>query len=386
MWLALVTYPLSAAVQEVCARIGLVTGHGLAAVAKKNYGKPLLAIIASLLVIANTINIGADIQAMSGTVRLLAPSWDFSLIAVAITALTLLFLIVLPYKSYARYLKLTSLVLFSYVLVAFLANVNWSEALHNFLLPSINLTPDYLMTLVGILGTTISPYMFFWQANEEVEEEISKGIIRKDDQETSHPHLLNIDRRIIRNMYIDVNVGMFYSELIMFFIILATATTIFKAGVITNVSDLSLDQLANVLRPLVGDTAFLLFAVGIIGVGMLAIPVLAASASYATAELFGWKEGLNKKFQEARGFYLVIILATLVGLSLNFLGVKPVAALYYTAILNGVIAIPLLIVIWRIGNNKHILGNYTSGKLSNILVIITIIFMTAAALAMFLIH
>lgn len=383
LWLALATYPLSAAVQEVCARIGLVTGHGLAAVTKKHYGRFILFIVALLLVGANTINIGADIQAMSATLLLIFPEWDFAIVAVCLTAFILFCLVFLPYRTFASYLKFTALVLFAYIIVAFFANVDWNLALRSLLIPSISLQPTYIMTLVGILGTTISPYMFFWQASEEVEEEVSKGLIRKDDPKAQHPQLLKIDRRIIKNMYLDVNLGMFYSETIMFFIIVSSAASIFSQGGATSVTDLSLDQLANVLRPLVGDTAFLLFAIGIVGIGLLAIPVLAGSASYAISELFGWKEGLNKNFREAKGFYAVIILATLVGLALNFIGIRPVAALYYTAVLNGVVAVPLLFIIWRIGNNRKILGEHTSGWLSNTLVIATIIFMAAAVTAMF---
>ncbi|MBU6389885.1 Nramp family divalent metal transporter [Patescibacteria group bacterium] len=386
LWLSLITYPLSAAVQEVCARIGLVTGHGLAAVTKRYYSRNLLYVVTLLLVIANTINIGADIQAMAATFQLLTPSVDFSFIAIGITALILFFLIVLSYKAYARYLKLASITLFSYIFVAFLAHVDWHTAIHSFLVPSLSMKPDYLVTLVGILGTTISPYMFFWQANEEVEEEIAKGMIRKDDPGTNHTGLRHISRRFITDMHIDVNVGMFYSELIMFFIITATAATIFSQHAVTNVTDLTLTQLANVLRPLVGDTAFLLFNLGVLGVGLLAVPVLAGSASYAIAELFDWKEGLNKKFHEAKGFYTVIVFATLIGLALNFIGVQPVAALYYTAVINGVVAAPLLIVIWLIGNNKKILGEHTSGWLVNTLMGITIIGMAAAAVALFVFH
>ena len=386
LWLALVTYPLSAAVQEVCARIGLVTGHGLAAVAKKHYSKTILFIIVFLLVTANVINIGADLQAMAATLQLVLPKADFSLLAVGITILTLFLLIALPYKSYARYLKLVAVVLFSYVFVALVSGVNWHDAFREFFIPTISFSPAYLMTLVGILGTTISPYMFFWQANEEVEEHIAHGIIRKDGPETQHPQLLKIARRIITSMYIDVNVGMFYSELIMFFIIIATAATLFHNGTVQDVSQLSLQQLANVLRPLVGDTAFLLFTIGIVGIGMLAIPVLAGSASYATAELFGWQQGLNKKFSEAKGFYLVIIFATGLGLLLNFIGIAPVAALYYSAVLNGVVAVPLLFIIWRIGNNKKILGHYTSGWLSNLLMGATFLLMLGAAVAMIVVR
>ncbi len=312
---------------------------------------------------------------MAASIRLLYPALDFPIVAVSLTALILFILVSLSYKAYARYLKVACLSLFSYVIVAFLSNVPWSQVAHDFFYPTISFQPAYLLTIVAILGTTISPYMFFWQANEEVEEEIARGIIRKDDAATNHKSLFKISRGLIKDMYIDVNVGMFYSELIMFFIITSTAATLYAQGSVTSVSDLTLDQLASVLRPLVGDTAFWLFTLGVVGVGLLAVPVLAGSASYAISELFDWKQGLNKKFHEAKGFYLVIILATVIGLCLNFLGIQPVAALYYTAIINAIVAVPLLIIIWRIGNNKVILAEHTSGKLSNFLVPITILCM-----------
>jgi NRAMP (natural resistance-associated macrophage protein)-like metal ion transporter len=381
LWLALFCYPLSAAVQEVCARIGIVTGHGLAAVAKKHYPKGILYLIVGLLAVANTINIGADIQAMAAVITLLNPAIDFAVAAVGLTVIILFFLLALSYKSYAKFLKLAALSLFSYVFVAFLSEVNWKETFHYLLVPTLSFHPAYLLTLVGILGTTISPYMFFWQANEEVEEEIAKGVIRENRSPILHKPR-RISRALMKDMYIDVNVGMFYSSLIMFFIITVTAANLYSSGTIANVNDIQLDQLASVLRPLVGDTAYFLFAIGIIGIGMLAVPVLAGSASYAIAELFDWKEGLNKKFHEAKGFYVVIILATLVGLALNFIGIHPVAALYYTAIINGIVAVPLLAVIWLIGNNKKILGEHVSGPLSRTLVGITLLVMTAAIVAL----
>lgn len=384
LWLSWLLYPLAAAVQEACARIALVTGHGLAAVTKKHYGKPLLFGVAFLLVSANTVNIGADLQAMTATVLLVAPGLNFAAVALFITLLTLGLLILLPYTHYVRYLKVASLVLLSYVLVAFLSTIDWQAVLAGFLLPTLNLQPAYLLAVFGTIGTSISPYMFFWQASEEVEEEVAMGLIRDNDPKTSHPGLRKLDPRIIKDMRIDVNAGMFYSQLIMFFIIVSTAGNLYTGGMVKDVSQLTLEQLANVLRPLVGDTAFLLFALGIVGVGLLAIPVLAGSASYAISELFGWQEGLNKKFHEAKGFYLVIVLATLTGLILNFVGIQPVAALYYTAILNGLVAVPLLFIIWRMSNSQKILGEHTSGWLSNTLIVITLLIMTAGAISLFL--
>ena len=282
-----------------------------------------------------------------------------------------------------KYLKWVALVLFSYLIVAFLSHVDWGVALKSLVVPTITMDAGYITMLVAILGTTISPYMFFWQANMEVEEEIASGAITSSDPQLKHPRKLFLGRRAINDMQIDINVGMFYSELIMFFIIVSTASTIYKAGA-KDVGQLDLAGIAQVLRPLAGDAAYLLFTLGIVGIGLLAIPVLAGSAAYALSEVFGWEEGLDKKFHEAKGFYIAIILATLVGLALVFIGVDPVAALYYSAVINGVVAVPLLVIIFMIGNNKKILGERTSGKLSNSLLIITALLMGGAAAGLFL--
>jgi Mn2+/Fe2+ NRAMP family transporter len=289
----------------------------------------------------------------------------------------------MSYKNYAKYLKWVALVLFSYVIVAFLSRVDWGVALKSLVVPAITLDAGYITMLVAILGTTISPYMFFWQANLEVEEKIASGSITSSDPKMKHPRKLFLGRRAINDMQIDINVGMFYSELIMFFIIVSTASTINKAGA-KNVGQLDLAGIAQVLRPLAGDAAYLLFTLGIVGIGLLAIPVLAGSAAYALSEVFGWKQGLDKKFHQAKAFYITIILATIVGLGLVFVGVDPVAALYYSAVINGVVAVPLLVIIFLIGNNKKILGERTSGKLSNLLLIITTLLMGGAAVGMFL--
>lgn len=339
-----------------------------------------------LLFSANTINVGADLQAMSSTVNLLAPSLPYQLVAISFALITLILLILLPYRTYCRFLKYTTFTLFAYVIVAFFVHADWPAVFRNLFVPTLSSDPTYLMALVGVLGTTISPYMFFWQANEEVEEEISQGIIRKDTPEATHLNLLHSDPQMLRDMRIDVGSGMLYSQIIMFFIIVATASTLYTSGAASSVSNLSLTQLANVLQPLVGDTAFFLFTLGIIGTGLLAIPVLAGSASYAVSELFGWEEGLNKKFHEAKGFYIVIVISTVIGLSMNALGISPVSALFYTAIINGVVAVPILLIIWRIGNNRKILGEHTSGFLSNFFMGITFLIMAVAAIAMFILH
>ncbi len=383
VWASLVTYFLSAAVQEVCARIGLVTGHGLAAIIKHYFPRWVLYGVAFLLVAANTLNIGADIAAMAGSIHLVLPVVSTALAALLVVALTLTLLVLMSYKTYSKYLKWVALVLFSYMIVALLSNVDWGLALKSLVVPAIKLDSGYITTLVAILGTTISPYMFFWQANMEVEEKMASGSITSPDVQMKRPRKLVLGRRAINDMHIDINVGMFYSELIMFFIIVSTASTIYKAGA-KDLGQLDLAGIAQVLRPLAGDAAYLLFTLGIVGIGLLAIPVLAGSAAYALSEVFGWEEGLNKKFHEAKGFYLVIIMATLVGLGLVFVGVDPVAALYYSAVINGVVAVPLLVIIFLIGNNKKILGERTSGKLSNSLLIITALLMGAAAAGLFL--
>ncbi len=383
VWVSLATYPLSAAVQEVCARIGLVTGRGLAAIIKHYFPRWVLYVVAFLLVAANVLNIGADIEAMAASVHLLWPVVPTALAALLVVALTLTLLVSMSYKNYARYLKWTALVLFSYIVVAFLSHVDWGLALKSLVVPAIKLNTGYITTLVAILGTTISPYMFFWQANMEVEEEIDFGTITSADPKMKSPRMLVLGKRALSDMHIDVNVGMFYSELIMFFIIVSTASTLYQSGA-KNVGQLDLAGIAQVLRPLAGDAAFLLFTMGIVGIGLLAIPVLAGSAAYALSEAFGWEEGLYKKFHDAKGFYLTLIGATLVGLTLVFIGVDPVAALYYSAVINGIVAVPLLVLIFLIGNNKKILGERTSGKLSNTLLIVTALLMGSAVAGLFL--
>ncbi len=383
VWASLVTYFLSAAVQEVCARIGLVTGHGLAAIIKHYFPRWMLYVVAFLLVAANTLNIGADIEAMAGSIHLVLPVVPTVLAALLVVALTLTLLVSMSYKTYSRYLKWVAIVLFSYMIVALLSHVDWGQALKSLVAPAIKLDSGYITTLVAILGTTISPYMFFWQANMEVEEKIASGSITSPDPQMKRPRKLVLGRRAMNDMHLDINVGMFYSELIMFFIIISTASTIYKAGA-KDLGQLDLAGIAQVLRPLAGDAAYLLFTIGIVGIGLLAIPVLAGSAAYALSEVFGWEEGLYKKFHEAKGFYIAIILATLVGLGLVFVGVDPVAALYYSAVINGIVAVPLLVIIFLIGNNKRILGERTSGKLSNSLLIITALLMGGAVVGLFL--
>ncbi len=363
LWLALFTLPFMIAVQEMCGRIGLVSGKGIAGVIRHYYSRKLLAVAVILLLIANTVNIGADLGAMAAAAQLLIDV-PFAPLVLMMTALTLFLEIFITYKTYATYLKYLTLSLFSYFLVAFVVQQDWQAVFLSTFFPTILFSQEYLMNIVAVLGTTISPYLFFWQADEEVEEEVASGKLKAMGQGT--PAVEDTD---IRAMRMDTAMGMFFSNAVTFFIIMTTASTLHRNG-ITTIN--SATEAAEALRPLAGDFAFFLFALGIIGTGLLAVPVLAGSASYAVSEAFKWREGLYLKVQKAHGFYGVITIATLIGLLVNFTPVSPFAMLYYTAVLNGIIAPPLMIMILLISNNRKIMGQRTNSRLSNVLgVIIT---------------
>lgn len=373
LWTALFSFPLMTAIQEMCGRIGIVTGKGLAGVIKKNYSKPVLYGAVTLLLCANIINIGADLGAMAAAMQLLV-DLPFSLLVIATTLFTVCLQVFVPYHRYAQFLKYLALSLFAYVVTVFVVKQDWSAvALHTFV-PHISSDPHYIMNIVALLGTTISPYLFFWQTGEEVEEQIACGKMKTMGCGTP-----TLDGDDIANMRIDTAVGMFFSNIVMFFIIVTTASTLGAAG-ITNIA--SAAEAANALRPFAGDFAFLLFALGIVGTGLLAVPVLAGSAAYAVAETCGWKESLGLKWWQAKGFYAVIALATVAGLLLNFIGIPPFRALYYTAVLNGLAAPPLLFLILRIANNKKIMGTHTNGRVSNVLGWMTTLVMTGAGVAL----
>ncbi len=358
LWTALFSFPFMAAIQEMCGRIGIVTGKGLAGVMKKHYSKTVLYFCVLILLVANTINIGADLGAMAYSGQLIF-GIPFIYWLLGITAITLLLEIFVSYRLYAKVLKYFTFSLLSYLIVAFLVKQDWPAILISTFIPSFSFTKEYLFNIVAILGTTISPYLFFWQASEEVEEEVEAKELREMGNGIPKFHASRI-----KDLRIDTIVGMSFSNLIMFFIIVTTASTLGAHG-ITDIQ--TVDQAAQALRPLAGDWAYLLFALGIIGTGLLAVPVLAGSASYALAETFNMKEGLYRKFKQAHGFYGVITLATIVGLIINFTSIPPFKVLYYTAILNGLAAPPLLVMIMLISNNKKVLGNYTNHKLSNYL-------------------
>ena len=372
LWTAPFSFPFMTVVQEMCGRIGLVTGKGLARVIKDNYSKKILYFSVILLLIANSINIGADLGAMAASGQLLI-GIPFSVWLILITATTLILEIFVPYRLYSKFLKYLTLSLLAYIIVVFTVQQDWKQIVLSTLIPSFSFNKDYLLNIVAVLGTTISPYLFFWQANEEVEEEIDHHKVNKLGG------IPKLSKRDIHSMRLDTVLGMFFSNLAMFFIITTTASTLHIHG-ITDIQ--TADQAAQALRPFAGDFAFLLFAAGIIGTGLLAVPVLAGSASYAVSETFNMKAGLYRKFNKAKGFYGVIIAATLIGLLINFTPIQPFQLLYYTAVLNGIVAPPLLVIIMLIGRNKKIMGEHVNSNFSNILGWLITILMGIAGIAL----
>lgn len=373
LWTALFSLPFMTVVQEMCGRIGLVTGVGLAGNIRRNYSASVLYLAVTILLIANTINIGADLGAMAAAAQLVL-GLRFEGLLFGMTLLTLVLEIIVSYKTYARYLKFLTLSLLAYVVVAFTVKQLWGKIVASAFLPTFSLSKDYAMNIVAILGTTISPYLFFWQADEELEEEIAENKLPAIG--ASKPAVTKED---ITNMRIDTLVGMFFSNIIMFFIIMTTASTLHVSGT-TNIQ--TANQAAEALRPVAGDFAFLVFAIGIIGTGLLAVPVLAGSAAYAIAESFEWRAGLSLKLRQALGFYGVIAIATIGGAIVNFIGVAPFTMLYYTAILNGIAAPPILVLILLISNNKKIMGDYSNSLSSNILGGLIAVAMGLAAIAL----
>ncbi|MFZ5835621.1 MAG: NRAMP family divalent metal transporter [Pseudomonadota bacterium] len=379
LWAFPLMYPLLLAVQESCGRIGAITGKGLAAVIKENYNKKLLYMSVGLVAAANTVNIGADLGAMAAATQLFV---DVPLPAIVILYAILIVIleIFITYAIYARILKWLAATLLAYPVTAFLIGQDWAEVLRNTftLTPQINSQTIYIF--VGMLGTTISPYLFFWNTSEIVEEEIFQNNIAQIGEDPK------ATRRFLLNMQIDNFAGMTFACVTAWFIVIVCASTLYKSGgtEITTAADA-----ARALEPLVqnfanaGFIAKLIFSAGIIGLGLLAVPVLAASSSYAISEALGWKEGLYRKYGDAKGFYGIIILATFAGLVINFLGINPIKALVFTAVFNGVAAVPLLIMIVRVGNNKKIMGEYKNGKISNLFIGLALALMTSSVLVLF---
>jgi len=367
LWTAFFTFPLMASIQEMCARIGLVTSQGLTGTLKTNYPKIVLYLMVLFSFPAIVMNIGADIAGMGAVGNLLFPSIHPFFFSISFTIILLIVIVFLPYKKISSVLKYLCIVLLVYLIVPFLYKQDWFAILKATVIPTIKFDKNFISILVAILGTTISPYLFFWQATMEVEEmrHKKKGIM--------------VNKKIMTEMKQDVDFGMLFSNIVMFFIILATGTVLFNGGI--HQID-TVEQAAKALEPLAGKSAYLLFALGVIGTGFLAIPVLSGSLSYIFCETFGWKEGLDNKFQEAKPFYIIIAISLILGLSLNYIGISPIKALIYSAILYGITAPVLIAIILHISNNKKVMGEFTNGKMSNILGVTALVLMTASAAAL----
>ena len=346
LWLSAFTFPFMAIVQEMCARIGLITGQGLAANIRKHHSRKVLYVITILLFAANTLNIAADLGAMAASAKLLFPHVSAMFMLITFALVSLMLQIFTTYARYARFLKYTALALLSYVFTAFAVHIDWAAALHATVVPSITFSKEQIFLLCAILGTTISPYLFFWQTSQEVEEDILKG------QKTVAQRVAAVDQKGINRMRVDVWTGMFVSNLVMFFIIAACAATLHANG-ITNIE--TADQAAAAIRPFGGDLTYFFFALGIIGTGFLAVPVLAGSAAYAMSECFGWKQGLYRKLKQAYAFYGVIIISMVIGVIANFMHLDPIKGLIYSAVANGLVAPVVLFYIIRISSSKKIM-------------------------------
>jgi len=377
LWTIIFMLPLVTAVQEASARIGAVTGQGIAAVIKKYYSKKVLFLAVFLILIANTINIGANIGAMAEATRLIIPL-NFSILALFFTALILILEIFLSYKVYSNVLKWCALSLIAYPITVFLVKHPWWELIKATFIPHIEFSFGFLFIIVGVLGTTISPYMFFWQASEEVEEE-------------KRHHIFNYGRpklsaAFIKNLRLDNFLGMLFSQIAAWCIIVVAGTVLHENGI---VSVETAADAARALEPLVdtfpnaGLWAKVIFAFGIVGLGLLSVPVLSASASYAVSEAFSWREGLNLKFKKAHGFYGVITVATVIGLIINYIGINPIKALVFTAVINGLVSVPLLFLINKIASDGKIMGKHKSGRMSKFFLWLTFIIMFLSSLAMF---
>ena len=373
LWTAFFTFPLMVGIQTVSARIGRVTGQGLAANIRRHYPPWLLYGIVVLLLIANTINIAADIGAMGAALKLLigGPAHWY---AIAFGLVSLALQIFVPFPRYAPILKALTLALLAYVATVFVVEVPWREVLFQTLLPSLSLQADYLVAVVAVFGTTISPYLFFWQASQEVEDQRAapgeEPLIKAPDQA----------RAELQRIKIDTYVGMGFSNLVAFFIMLTAVVTLHLHG-ITDIQTSA--QAAQALRPLAGDFAFVLFAAGIVGTGLLAVPVLAGSAAYAVAEAFKWRIGLGRQLLQARGFYTIVIIATVLGVALNFTPIDPIKALFWSAVINGVISVPIMVVMMLMAIRKDVMGTFVITRRLTVLGWLATASMALVVLAMF---
>jgi Mn2+/Fe2+ NRAMP family transporter len=372
LWTAFLTWPLMAAVQMMCARIGMVSGHGLAHGLRRKFPRPVVALIALALLIANTVNIGADLAAMADAAQMLTTvnsHFYVILFGVAISAAT----VWLRYGQIANTLKWLALFLFAYVVTAFILRPEWTPILRDAIRPIMPHAPTAWATLVAILGTTISPYLFFWQASQEVEEEKFMGRVLSSQR-------VGASGREIVHRKFDIGMGTFFSNAVMFFIIVTTAITLHRHG-ITNIE--TSRQAAEALRPLAGAGCYLLFTAGLSGTGLLAIPTLSGSAAYALAETFGWHQGLDEKIDKARAFYAVVLLSMAIGIALDFADINPVRALYWTAVINGVLAPFLLFGILLVASDRKIMHGQPSSRLGRVTVAATMLLMFGACIGMF---
>lgn len=382
LWLFPIMFPLLLAVQESCARIGAVTGDGLATILKKHYSRKMLIGSVILVVVANVVNIGADLAAMAATTQLLLPTASPVGLAIMFAIICIVLQIFVPYKTYASVLKWLAIALFAYPITAFMVVQDWPNVIAHTFIPDFRMDSNLIYIIVGILGTTISPYLFFWNTSEVVEDEVEQKRIAT----SSGSGIPRISKAFIRKIRIDNIAGMSLASISAWFIVIACAAALHTHGVtqIDNAQDA-----AAALEPLVqgfphaGLLAKLLFSVGIVGIGMLAVPVLAGSSSYAISEALGLKEGYYRKFSKAHGFYGIIALSTVAGLIINFVGIDPIQALIFTAVFNAVATVPLLYMIWRVGNNVEVMGNYRNSRLSNIGVFAAFILMASASLVLF---
>lgn len=356
LWMALFTLPLMIAVQEMSARIGRVTNKGLAGNMKQHYPKWLLLLISFLIIIANTINIGADMSGMAQSLALIMP-FPEKITAIIMTLAILTIIVFLPYRHIFSIFKWMALSLFSYIIAAFFVHINWSEIFYSFFVPRIILTKDYFIVMAAFFGTTIAPYMFFWQANQEVEEKIIE-----ECKPGKICRLKPVSDKELETIKLDTRMGMTFSNIITFFIIILSTATLYHAG-INNIE--SLEDAAKVLRPLAGDYAYYLFTIGILSSGFIGIPVLAGSAAYVLAEIFNWPRGLDKTFTKAKEFYSIIIASTLVGLLIPLFGFHPIKAMFYTALLFGLISPIIILIILHMANNKKMMGDHINSKRMN---------------------
>jgi NRAMP (natural resistance-associated macrophage protein)-like metal ion transporter len=382
LWTAIYLIPLIVVIQEICARIGLLTGSGLGTIIKKKYSKKIVLPLISLLLVANTINVGADIGAMAASANLMFPQISLNIFSIFFTAFIIIAIIMIPYKKYIKILKYLTLSLLTYIVTAIIVGGNWYQILIATIVPHFEFTSDFATMLVAILGTTISPYLFFWQASEEAEEEVVNHKIKEIGK--GKP---KVSKKEIKSMRADTMVGIGFAHFITWAIIITTAGSLHNNG-ITDIQ--SAEQAAKSLEPLVksfpnsGEISKSIFAIGIIGTGLLSIPVLATSTAYGLSDTFGWKQGLSKKFGQAKAFYLIIIICGIIGLGMNFLGINPITALVYASVINGVVSVPIIFVVMKLSNDKEILKEKTNGRLTNIIGWITFVIMAVATIIMFI--